>query len=656
MDLTKRRLGVVAPLAALRGGDSIGIGEFPDLVEFAALAKKAGLGLIQLLPVNDSGYDASPYFALTAFALNPVYIKIGAIPEAGGFEAELAAIRAKYDHYERFDYYGIARAKIGLLRKIFAKHEDAILKSAELGALASWVADNDWVMAFSVYRCLKERNGEASWKDWQEHRHVDRQFIQKFYGEGGASVVFWVWLQFIADSQFRAAAGEVAKLDIILEGDLPILMNVDSADAWSSPEYFNQELSAGAPPDMYSAEGQNWGFPTYDWDALEKSDFSFWKLRLKTAERYYSAYRIDHVLGFFRIWATDRVNISAAAGRMSPSIPVTRGELTKLGFGAERIRWLSRPHVPTEEIMGTVQGNAGEARPAFDLALDRVGNEDLYVFRDSIKGEREIRSMYISDRLKDYLCWAFKNRTFNEAAAGEFYPMWLYRDSRAWKTLSEDEIAELDGLIQEKSRKSEVIWEMEGAKVLAMLKSASKMLPCAEDLGAVPDCVPKTLADLGILGLRVVRWARRYGEPGDPYIPLSSYPELSVCTGAVHDSSTIREWWEREADQAKFSAFLGLPAIAGKYNPGAARTILLALAGAASRFRVFQVQDLLHLSSRWYARESSSERVNVPGSYNNFNWTYRLPAPLSELAADAAFIEGVRELSTTQPAAKKPQK
>jgi 4-alpha-glucanotransferase len=179
------------------------------------------------------------------------------------------------------------------------------------------------------------------------------------------------------------------------------------------------------------------------------------------------------------------------------------------------------------------------------------------------------------------------------------------------------------------------------------------MLPCAEDLGAVPACVPKVLSKLKIFGLRVTRWFREWDKDGQPYIPFEEYPQLSVCTAAVHDSSTVRQWWEKEADQGQFSGFIGVPSLPKVYNPGTAKTILSKTAQARSRFRVFQIQDLLHLSNNWYSEDTSDERINVPGTANDFNWTYRLPAFIHEIAKDRELILAVKELSKVKPAKRK---
>ncbi|MDR0637685.1 MAG: 4-alpha-glucanotransferase [Spirochaetaceae bacterium] len=655
IDFTKRRVGAAVPLGALRGKDSIGVGEYPDLAEFAGLCARAGVTLIQLLPVNDTGYESSPYSSISAFALNPLYIKIGAIPEAAGFRAEIDGLGKHFEKYKRFDYYEITEAKIGLLRAIFDANEEAITQSAApQGTLGKWIECNGWIKGYAVYRRLKDANGQKCWKDWKEAA-LDGGGIEKIWVDPAlrADHLFWVWLQVIACGQFAEAAKAVADAGILLEGDIPILMNEDSADVWEHPEIFNRDLSAGAPPDMYSPDGQNWGFPTYNWENQEKDGYVWWKKRLETASKYYNAYRIDHVLGFFRIWASSCADLGAKLGRFIPFIPIETADLTKLGFDEGRIRWLSRPHIRTGEVWDAVGGSRNEAERVFATALDRIGGEELWLFKDKIHGERDIAALNLSSRARDYLARAWADRLFLEYHRGEFFPTWKCRETRAWASLSEDEKAGLEALLREKDKRSQRLWEEEGRKLLQTLTGSTKMLPCAEDLGAVPDCVPKTLAALNILGLRVVRWTRKWEQEGQPYIPLEDYPELSVCTPAVHDSSTLREWWDTEADQNAFAAFIGAPSLHRVYNPGTARAVLRKIAGAASRFRVFQIQDLLHLSSRWYARDPSTERINIPGTYSAFNWTWRLPANIASLATDDEFINGVRELADIQPAGKR---
>jgi len=651
-----RLLGAVVPVGALRGSKPTAVGEFPDLVEFAHLCKKMKIGLIQLLPVNDTGYQSSPYFSLTAFALHPLYLRIADLPEAEKFKDKASAINKEFGQETRFPYEKVLRAKMNLLREIYKANESEIEKKAGLKA---WIKDNPWIKPFAVYRRLKEAHEEKSWKEWNDHRDVTPQEIEalwddpKFRGDH----LFWAWLQEALDTQFGTAAKAVAELGIVLEGDLPILMNDDSCDAWAHKEIFDQELSAGAPPDMYSPEGQNWGFPLHNWAEQEKDKFAWWKQRLAVAGKYYQAYRIDHVLGFFRIWASSHRDYSSALGRYIPYTPITNSDLKKLGYDKGRIRWLSVPHIPTNELLNAMRANqinetdlAVATKKIFSKALDQVGTEELWVFKKKIKGEKDIDALGLHPSARSYLFTAWRNRLFLEYAKGKFSPTWKYRDSRGYNSLSKEEKENLEQLLQKRMARSEKIWEAQGKKLLSVLVESSPMLPCAEDLGAVPNCVPKVLTRLKIFGLRVVRWHREWDKQGQPYIPFEDYPDLSVCTAAVHDSSTLREWWEREANQQQFAGFVGVPSLPKVYNPGTARIILDKIATARSRFRVFQIQDLLHLSNKWYSQDAAAERVNVPGTCNEFNWTYRLPASIAEIVKDKDVVKAVQELSKVKAA------
>ncbi|MCL2479838.1 MAG: 4-alpha-glucanotransferase, partial [Treponema sp.] len=572
------------------------------------------------------------------------------------------------ENEKRFPYLEITRAKMALLREIYAASAKQIAEGAKSGPLSVWINNNPWVKAYAVFRRLKEINGEKSWMEWTDHREVSDAEIESMWKDpkSKSEHLFWAWIQEALDRQFSKAAKSLADMGIILEGDLPILINEDSCDVWAHPEIFNLDQSAGAPPDMYSPNGQNWGFPTFNWKVQADNNYAWWKARLKTAEKYYKAYRIDHVLGFFRIWTSSRSDVSSSSvlGRYIPFVPVTAKDLEELKFDSGRIRWISKPHIPTAEIWNALTSgwNGGQAElnhaaeETFRTALDRIGQEELWLFKESIKGSRDIEALNLHPAAKAYLLKAWNNRLFLEYEKGLYVHTWFYRDSRAYASLSEGEKENLEALLLKRQEESEVIWEKEGKKLLKILASSSTMLPCAEDLGAVPACVPKVLKELNILGLRVVRWFRDWEKDNQPYIPFEEYPELSVCTPAVHDSSTLREWWDREADQAQFSNFLGLPSLPKVYNPGTAKIILSKIAKAASRYRVFQIQELLHLSGKWYSKDPADERINVPGTVNRFNWTWRLPDDPAVIAMDTELVKAVSDLVQVKPAPKKSAK
>ena len=652
-----RLIGTVIPVGALRSEKSAGVGEFPDLIEFGVLCKKMGIDLVQLLPVNDTGYQSSPYSALTAFGLNPIYLRIGDLPEAIGRENDIDSIKEKFNTAVRFPYEAILRAKMDLLKKIYGENKKKINNDA---GLKTWIEVNSWVKPYAVYRQLKEANEEKSWKEWSIKEASEEPF--------GSSDehIFWAWLQYALDTQFSAAAAGLKELGICLMGDIPILMNEDSCDVWKHPELFDQNLSAGAPPDMYSPEGQNWGFPIYNWQAHSNSGYTWWKGRLKAAEKYYQAYRIDHVLGFFRIWAAEKDNNTSLLGRYVPYIPVNPKDFKDLKYDEGRISWVCKPHILTGNVWDALKADWGSAyseeelsaaaQRTFELALERIDGEELWLFRKNIRGEKDINALDIHPAAKAFLLKAWGDRIFFEPGKDQFFPAWYYSQSSAYASLFGEEKECLEALLKKRNIDSEKIWEAEGLRLLSMLTASSSMLPCAEDLGAVPACVPKVLSQLGILGLRVVRWHRDWHKDDQPYIPFEDYPELSICTPAVHDSSCLREWWDCEADQYLFSGFIGVPSLPKVYNPGTARIFLNKIASAASRFRVFQIQDLLHLSNRWYAGDPASERINIPGTTNDFNWTYRLPATISEIMKDEDLIRAVSELAEIKPAVRKKSK
>jgi len=660
---SKRLLGAAVPVGALRSKKGIGVGEFSDLADFAVLCKKMRVGLIQILPVNDTGFESSPYSSLTAFGLHPLYLRIEELDEfaAAGdsVKKRIKKARDNFDKNTRFHHYQVLKEKLEICREVYEASKEQIVKNS---ALSSWIDQNSWVKQYAVYRRLKEKNDQKSWKDWSEYSSVTAADIDKLWNDKSLREehIFWAWLQHALDVQFSKAAQAIKDAGLVLEGDLPILMNEDSCDVWAHPENFIQELSAGAPPDMYSPDGQNWGFPIYNWEAQEKDNFSWWKKRLAIAGKYYQAYRIDHVLGFFRIWASSHRDYSSSIGRYVPYAPVTSGDLKKLGFDKGRIRWVSQAHIPTNELMDILKKSKGgsadvkaEADKICSKALMRVNEEELWIFKKKITGEKDIDALKFSTEISNYLKGKWKDRVFLEYKKGKFFPVWYFRNATAYKTFTAGEKSALEELLGKRQQRSERVWAQQGLKLLSVLVQSSTMLPCAEDLGAVPACVPKVLNKLKILGLRVTRWHREWDKGGQPYVPFENYPQLSVCTPAVHDSSTVRQWWEQEADQGQFAGFIGVPSLPKVYNPGTAKVILSKTAQARSRFRVFQIQDLLHLSNNWYSADPSDERVNVPGTANDFNWTYRLPATISEIAKDKELILAVKEISRVKPLKKK---
>ena len=635
--LTRYLTGVLVPVSALRSQESVGVGEFADLPALADWCAGVGLDAIQILPVNDTGWQSSPYSALSAFALHPLYLRVGDLPELDALPAQtrarvdaaLDAIRREHGARDRLRYGAMLDSKRALLREIF----DAVAGDPAITrATRAFVDHNPWAGEYAAYKMLKARNAGASWKEWPEFRDPTPELLGALWStpENEHELTFHVWVQMRLDEQFAAAARAVADRGIVLKGDLPILINEDSVDTWAHREYFSSWLRAGAPPDAQSATGQNWGLPIYDWPELERDDVRWWKERLRHAARYYAAYRIDHVLGFFRVWSIPSDEVTGYLGHFVPGATASRERLHDAGLDNGRIRWLAEPHIDGRALREAL---GEDAERAIELCLQRIDEQDLYLFAPTIRGERDILSLELDERTREWLVGQYRDRALVRLEHDTFVPTWSYEACTRFEGMGDDEKERFADLAAELGRESERMWEEQGRRLLAFMRETTDMLPCAEDLGAIPACVPGVLADLRILGLRIPRWSRLWHEAGQPYIPPVEYPFLSVCAPSVHDTSTMRGWWQQEADRHPFWATLGLPGDPPPvYDPDAARKITDALLHTSSALCVFQAQDLLALVDGIVPENPDDERVNVPGTMGEHNWSYRLPVTIEELA------------------------
>ncbi len=628
--------GILTPLSALQTREGIGIGEFADLPLLADWCASLNLDLIQLLPVNDTGTQSSPYNALSAFALHPIYLRITDLPEfhdLGGsdraaVEKAIEELRDEHAGEKRVRYESMLAGKLHLLQMVFSvtRWTPALEAAAE-----RYMSSNPWVMPYAAFKLLKKENDQKPWKEWREYRDPTASDMEAIWADAShrETLHFHVWLQMRLEEQFRQAAEAVRERGIMLKGDLPIMMNEDSVDVWAQRDAFITRLRAGAPPDMFSHLGQYWDFPIYDWDHLAETGYRWWKDRLAQADKFYTAYRIDHVLGFFRVWAIPAANWSGLLGHFYPAATAARERLYEAGFDDGRIKWLSEPHLSGEEIRNAAKE---QEQAVIDAALSRIGDEDLFLFHDAIRGERDIDALPLPEELREWVMERYRDRALIRLEHDRFAPAWSFRNCTRYTGLPDHEKAAFEELVAELGDESERLWEEQGRRLLGFMRESSEMLPCAEDLGVIPNCVPRVLSDLGMLGLRIPRWARLWEQPGQPYIPPREYPFWTVCAPSVHDTSTLRGWWQENDDTQLFWKGLGLPGTPPRaYDAGTARIVTDALLQTSSSICVFQVQDILALSDETAIDDAADERVNVPGTVNDTNWNYRIPFALEEL-------------------------
>lgn len=685
--------GFALSLASLRTEESPVIGEYTALVKAGEFAKKCGFSIIQLLPVLDTGTQSSPYSSLSAFALHPIYINLSHLH---GFDYCIKndkSFKKEYDEFLkhkndlRFDYNFVLNAKERLIRKIWdmISHSTAFLSESEqekIGEMESWLMDfieaNPWLKAYCVFKVLKYKYMQASSKTWPlqdrnlskeeiEARWNDRALLEQHY--------FYAFEQLVAFRQFKAASDEIKKMGIILKGDIPILLNDDSCDVWSTPEIFKQELRAGSPPDGDNPSGQNWGFPIYDWKAQEKDGFSWWKLRLKECQKFFGAYRLDHIPGFFRLWAIPEGEKTAELGRTEPCATISYSSLLEAHFSADRIKWLSQPHIPTEDIF-RLTGDLEKSHDILSLFCTRIGFEELWNFKPSFKSARDIEKADLSkfeldaemqNDVKIIMLHWWKNRTLISVGKKKFVPYYKYGETKAWNSLNNDEKKILSEFFSAIWKKQESLWKKQAEKIFSALIPSTDMVPCGEDLGVMIGCMPKVMKKFQILSLKVIRWCRNWSAEGQPFDDMKKYNKLSLVTTSVHDCSTLRQWWNSEKNSAKAfeQAFLSEKKksknkevepffedsesiFKDDFSPEIARKVLSVCAKTNGAWFVNPIQDWLYLDdankSPCWSENSDNERMNIPGTVSEFNWTYRIPLTFEELMKKESMISKIKKI------------
>lgn len=323
---TWRGAGVAIPIFSLRSKNSFGIGEFTDLKLLADWVSEAGMKLIQILPVNDTTAthtrnDSYPYAAISAFALHPVYINLEEV--AGKKYADLLKpFRKKQKQLNELpdlDYEEVMKEKLAALRSLFAVQKEEFLQDPEYQQF--FEENKHWLVPYAAFCYLRDKNGTADYNQWKIYSQYDKGAIQRYvsprakhYNEIAASY----FIQYHLHLQLKEAAEYLHKKGIILKGDLPIGIYRYSCDAWMNPELYNMDMQAGAPPDAFTDKGQNWGFPTYNWQKMEEDGFAWWRQRFRQMGSYFDAIRIDHILGFFRIWSIPLPETEGLKGHFEP--------------------------------------------------------------------------------------------------------------------------------------------------------------------------------------------------------------------------------------------------------------------------------------------------------------------------------------------------
>ena len=413
-------------------------------------------------------------------------------------------------------------------------------------------------------------------------------------------------------------------------------MSRHGADAWQQPELYHLDVQAGAPPDPFAAKGQNWGFPTYNWPRMKDDSFAWWKQRFAQMGRYFDAFRVDHILGFFRIWSIPLHAVEGILGRFVPALPVTREEFNARSIAFECERFV-KPFI-TEEILRDVFGaDAVEVKRYF---LSAAAN-GRYALKKSFTTQRQVEKHFASRaaternrKLKLGLFDLISNVILleDETAPGEkFHFRFDIQSCASFQALDVQTRAQLQELyVDYFYQRQDDFWRSEAMQKLPALKRVTNMLICGEDLGVVPACVPDAMRQLGLLSLEIQRMPKI---PGQEFFRPSQSPYLAVVTPGTHDMSTLRSWWreDRKLTQRFFNRELGRAGDApAECDPALNREIVAQHLACPAMWSIFQLQDLLGMDERLRRPNPDEERINVP-AIPNYYWRYRMHLTLEQL-------------------------
>ncbi len=331
--------GTVIPIFSLRSEGSFGVGDFGDLQKMIDWCAKTRQRVLQVLPINDTNMtytwqDSYPYNSISIYALHPQYTDFRQLPPLKDKErkAYYEALQKELNALPQIDYERMNNAKLAYLRELFAQEGSKMMKTE---AFKTFFEQNkDWLVPYAAFCHYRDMYGTASFTEWPDHKtftEKERESMSKTTTKIYKEVAFWYFVQFNLDQQMRAAHAYARKQRVILKGDIPIGISRDGVEAWVEPKYFNLNGQAGAPPDAFSADGQNWGFPTYNWDVMLADGCQWWVRRFRKMAEYFDAYRIDHVLGFFRIWEIPMPHKSGLMGQFSPALGMSVEEIAAYG-------------------------------------------------------------------------------------------------------------------------------------------------------------------------------------------------------------------------------------------------------------------------------------------------------------------------------------
>lgn len=648
--------GVAIPVFGLRSQHSFGVGEFTDIRLLADWAARTGIRMIQLLPVNDtiathSWIDSYPYAAISAFALHPLYINLAIV--AGTAHAKqlrsLRKVQEQLNALSVVDYETVIKVKLQTLQGLYEAMGKECFASDEY---ADFFAKNKhWLKPYAVFCACRDRYGTCVFDQWPTHSVYDEAAVDLLFSsrKTNGPLGFYCFVQFHLHSQLAAAVAYAHQKGIVLKGDIPIGIYRYSVDAWVAPDLYNMNWQAGAPPDDFTAIGQNWGFPTYNWARMQQDDFLWWRQRFEQMSNYFDAFRIDHILGFFRIWSIPTHAVQGLLGRFVPCLPVSIEEFWQRGIAFDPDRFCL-PFINEEILLDVFGEERDQVKEQFLVSDSKVG----WLLASHVDTQQKVVSYFetlpldaVQEKIKAGLLQLIANVLLFEepgSSRSQFHFRISIEKTASFRYLDKRTQEALMPLYHDYFyRRQDSCWYQEAMQKLPKLKAATNMLVCGEDLGMVPHCVPDVMNQNGILSLEIQRMPK---DPGKSFFNPGEAPYMSVVTPSTHDMSTIRGWWEEDRARTQFfynhemKQWGEAPFFCEAWIN---RAIVEQHLNSPAMWSVFQLQDLLGISEPIRRKDPREERINDPANPHHY-WQYRMHLPMEELLEQTAFTETLREM------------
>lgn len=634
--------GVAISVFSLRSNDGLGIGEFNDIKQFADWAKHTGLQLIQLLPVNDSTathswLDSYPYAAISAFAFHPMYLHVDDLIKESGLTIDFdwEAEKNKLNALSVVDYEAVNDIKWKVIRQIYPALKNKVFTSELFKEY--FESNKRWLIPYGLFCYLRDTYKTVEFDKWPAHQQYDEVAGKDLLkGESVDEIAIHFFTQYQLHQQFKEASAYAHSCGVALKGDIPIGVYRYGSDTWQNPGLYHMDTQAGAPPDDFAVKGQNWGFPTYNWQKMQEDGFAWWRQRFEQMSNYFDAFRIDHILGFFRIWCIPVHAVEGILGHFEPCIPLHENEFYERGILFDKDRYC-RPFI-TAEILNNILGD--QKQYVIDTFLD-VDDFGSYQLKHEYATQKQVEAYFKTieenehnDFLKQCLYDLISNVILFKADDGNenhFHFRFNMQDTSSFSNIELGTQAQLRDLyVNYFFRRQDEFWKQQALQKLPALKHATDMLICGEDLGLVPGCVPEVMEQLGMLSLEIQRMPK--GGSKEFFHPTDA-PYMSVVTPSTHDMSTIRGWWEEDHSKTQrfYNDEMGQWGDAPQYcEDWINKAIIVQHFYSPAMWSIFQLQDMLGMYAAIRRENPHDERINVPSNPKNY-WQYRMHLTIDEL-------------------------